>query len=357
MTRYARTRTVLALLLVSILGVVVAPPARACACGGFVAGDGERVAANAEYAVLTWDGTTERLLLSMNTLTSASDAALLLPTPAPAEAALAESTVFTELNELTKPETVVRYRWWPDLGGAETGGAPGSAGGAPVTVLETKQLGDLEVTTLAATDAQALTDWLNRHGYAMRDDLAAALTPYVTDGWYYTAIRLRTDAADLSGALQPLDLTFATDELVYPMRLSAAADSSQFVRTYVFAEHRMERTDPSAENGRLQVRFAGRVDPAALTSPALVSIASQRPYLTAFDQYFFDPGEQIVSDFTFGRAATDDPYRERTYVVRMRTILGIPAGPALVGLGVLTLNLVVVGALLLLRRRRTVARP
>jgi hypothetical protein len=316
-----------------------------------VAPDGEDVAASAEHAVLSFDGSTERVLLSMSTLASTTDAALLIPTPAPAEAALAETTVFDELETLTAPETVVEWRWWPELGRGDSAGAPGSAGGAPVTVLETRQLGDLEVTTLAASDAGALTEWLDSHGYVMQDDLADALTPYVSEGWYYTAIRLTTDAEDLSGALQPLDLTFAADRLVYPMRLSVAATQSQFVRTYVFADHRVQRTDATAEEGHVDLRFAGAIDPATVRSASLVSIVAEHPYLTVLDQYFDTPSGQIVSDFSFERAPTDTPYRRSIHQVRLRTILGLPAGPVLVVMGVVLLNLVV-GSVWFVRRRR-----
>jgi hypothetical protein len=135
MSRLTVCRLVLATLLLALVGLLGASPARACACGGFVAADGEQVAANAEYAVLTHDGSTERVLLSMSTLASTPDAALLIPTPAPAEAALAETTVFPELEQLTAPEQVVTYRWWPRLTRGDSAGAPGAAGGAPVSVL------------------------------------------------------------------------------------------------------------------------------------------------------------------------------------------------------------------------------
>ncbi len=344
-----------ATVLASAVGVGAMPAAQACGCGGFVATDGAEIAADAEYAVLSWDGETERVLLSMDTLTSSDNAALLIPTPAPAEAALAETTVFDELEEVTAPEVVVDYQWWPELGFGDgaAGGAPGAPEGS-VSVLETRQLGDLEVSVLEASDADALADWLDANEYVMRDDLAEALMPYVSEGWYYLAIRLTTDAENLSGALQPLDLTFSSEQIIYPMRLSAAATQSQFVRTYVFAEHRVQRTDATAAEGDSSLYFAGEIDPADVSSEALVSIVSDQPYLTVLDQYFTQPDVQIVSDFTFGQAATDQSYREVEHSTRMREIMGIPAGPALTFIGMVV---VLVGTLAISgtrrRRRRT----
>lgn len=334
MRRLGLAVTTLVTALLATFGVLAAPAAQACACGGFVAEDGESVAARAEYAVLTWDGTTERVLLSMDALTESADAALLIPTPGPAEASLAEETVFSELDSLTAPEEVVEYQWWPDFGlaGSASDGAPGATA-TGVSVLDVRQLGDLEVTVLSASDADELADWLEGHEYVMRDGLADALMPYVSEGWYYIAIRLTTDAENLSGSLQPLDLTFESEQLIYPMRLSAAATSDQFVRTFVFSDHKVERTDETAEAGALDLRFAGEVSPTAVSTQALVEIASERPYLTVIDQYFDAPGEQVVSDFTFAQAPSDRPFRETEYSMRMREVLGMPAGPALTFVG------------------------
>jgi len=359
MTRLKLAGLALATTLAAMVGVAVMPAAQACGCGGFVAADGEEVAASAEYAVLSWDGEVERVVLSMEALTQSADAALLIPTPSPAEAALAETTVFGELEEVIKPEEVVTYEWWPGLGLGSGDGAGGASEGAPpgaVSVVDTQQLGDLEVTVLSASDANQLADWLDAHNYVMRDGLADALMPYVSEGWYYIASRLTTGAASLSGALQPIDLTFSAQQLIYPMRLSSAATSSQFVRTYVFSDHRMQRTDETAAAGVLDVRFAGEVPVAALTSDALVSIAAERPYLTVLDQFFEEPSVEIVSDFTFGQAPSDEPYRERVYETRMREIAGIPAGPALTFIAMVVVLTGVLVASGLRRRSRRVRR-
>lgn len=354
MTRLRLLVLTVATLLIGALGVTAMPAAQACACGGFVAADGEEIAASAEYAALAWDGETERVLLSMDALTEATDAALLIPTPTPAEAELADTTVFEELDKLREPEEVVEYQWWPDFGFGGAGavdGAPESTG-EPVEVLDVRQLGDIEVTALAASEADALAEWLDEHDYVMRDNLADSLMPYISEGWYYLAIRLTTDADSLAGPLQPLDLTFASEQLIYPMRLSAAATDSQFVRTYVFGEHKVRRTDETA-TGAIDLRFAGEVSTSQVTSEALVSIISEQPYLTVQDQFFRNPAEEIVSDFTFAQAADDTPFREVVYVTKMREILGLPAGPVLtlLGLVVVGVGTATIGALSRRRRR------
>jgi len=100
-------------------------------------------------------------------------------------------------------------------------------------------LGPFDVATLAASDAGALAGWLDRNGYALSDGPSSALQPYVDNGWYYVAARLRPEGAGaLGGELDPLRVTFASVQIVYPMRASSAASDSLGVLLYVLAPHR-----------------------------------------------------------------------------------------------------------------------
>lgn len=58
---------------------------------------------------------------------------------------------------------------------------------------------------------------------------------YVDDGWRFVAIRLPDTGA---GALKPLRVGFAADELVYPMKLTSLATAPVDLTLYVLAEQR-----------------------------------------------------------------------------------------------------------------------
>ena len=98
--------------------------------------------------------------------------------------------------------------------------------------------------------------------------------------WNFVAIQL--DATHtLEGDLPPIAMTFPSDSAVYPMRMSAGAESPQQPMVYLLAGHRMVRTDPTAEGStRPDLRFAGPVDPADVTSPTLRELAG-RPRRTS----------------------------------------------------------------------------
>ena len=333
--------------------VMIALPmgAGACGCGAFVAPDGYDVAVNREVVALSWDGQHQRVIMALDALSETGDAALLIPTPSPAEVDLAEMELFDELEEVIAPRVVTDRRWWPgwrltweELDGA-VGGAPGQD---PVTVLDQVDLGPLEVTTLDADDADALAAWLDEHDYVMDGGLADAAQPYVDEGWSYVAVRLSPTNGEFDGDLEPLDLRFASEQMVYPMRFSSLADHSQFVRTYVFADQRMQRTDPTTDGTAPDTRFAGMVDTGDAENAVLAELAGDAPYLTTIDQHFHEPSEQVVSDFHFAPDPDGEDYQETDYRRVEVTVLGIAGGPAIL-IGVVLAGAVAVP---LLRRRK-----
>ncbi|UFU02904.1 DUF2330 domain-containing protein [Ruania suaedae] len=314
-------------------GLVLVPePAEACGCGAAVAEEGYDIAVGREEAVVAWDGETEQIVLQLDMLSQAPEGALLIPTPSPAEVELADPAVFARLEQMIAPRVEVDYRWWPESGAGGASADEASAAGSTVDVMSSVTLGPLEVSVLSASDADGLSEWLDAHDYVMGDAVAEALLPYVSEGWFYVAVRIDPDSQALDGEIQPLHLTFDSMALLYPMRISAAATQEQFVRTYVVTDQQVQRTDPTWDDATGERRYAGPLEQEA-GDETLSWLATEGAYLTVFDQRFTDPGEQIVSDFTFAPAPEAGDHREVAHVVRMREILGLPAGPVLVGLG------------------------
>jgi len=354
----ARRRWLRAVIVLTLAGAAVfaGPPAMACGCGGVVAEEGTQTAVDREVALLAHDGTTETITMQLSMDSTAEDLGLLVPTPNPATVSLGESSTFDDLSTAVRPRRVEEFHLFGppvlfDSGNGSSGGAaPGGPGG--VTALATVDLGPLEATTLRADDPAALRAWLDEHGYQIRAGLQVQLDPYVDEGWTFVAVRLTQQGKALQGELPPIVMSFASDTLVYPMRMSRAAAGAESVRTYVLGEHRVQRGDATAAAGSAQVIFAGRVDPADvsdMSSAALRSALATTPYLTVIDQYLAQPSEAIVSDFTFIAAATDDEviptYTDDTY--------GIPIDVAV--LVALVMVGGVVGWRLVARRRRASA--
>ncbi len=281
-----------ALVLALVVGAVLfnlASPAWACGCGAYVP-DGPGSSVADERALIAWDGATEDILMSLSVTGSSERAAWVMPVPSAARVTLGDTEVFSELGRLTAPRIEYRDSWWPTLpwliwGGAapETAGVPGGG----VNVLGRQRLGPFDVTRLAADDPTALANWLSDNGFPQPDGLEVNLAPYVADGWEIVAVQLVPAEADgsLTGALQPLRLSFASDTVVYPMRLSRSATMSQYIDLYVLAEHRM---DPSA------IPVAGD-RPRLSSSPGASSAATPPRWPTTSATQRFSPGGRTRS--------------------------------------------------------------
>jgi hypothetical protein len=312
-------------------------PASACACGGIVSSDLD-ARITGEEALLVMNGRTETIVMRLDMKSVADNAALIVPTPTPATVTQSGPGLFPELQRLTAP------RVEPGRSNTEFD----TAAGRPVgpTVVAQVQLGPLEATTLTGGDLTGVRQWLDSHGYTLRPEVTAQLEPYLRQGWAFVAMRL-TGEKPLSGQLDPVRMDFASDEMVYPMRMSAAAKDTQRVVIYTLAPHRMQRDDADVARQDVVLDFAGPVD-GPFTDPSLTELSAGNPYLTRISTTITDPAA-ITTDFTFGPAPTDDPYR-RVIGPGASAEPGLPVAAIAAALGlVVTVGAVV--AVLALRRR------
>ncbi|WP_067858763.1 DUF2330 domain-containing protein, partial [Nocardia shimofusensis] len=321
-------------------------PAAACACGGIVS-PGDAATVHQETAALTWDGRRETVLMRLSLASDTAHAALVVPTPSPATVSAGSAGTFGELARLTAPEYVVDTEWFsgPDDDGV---GAP-AGGGAPM-VLDQVRLGPLEATTLSGGDLDGLRRWLGGNGYALRPEVTATLEPYLREGWSLVAMRLTGDR-ELSGALDPVRIAFDSDRLIYPMRMSAAASTTQSIHLYVLGDHRVRRADSDAAGQNSVVEFAGRLSPGDSDDPFLrETISAGRDFLTEMRVRIADPGA-ITSDFTFAAAPEDTAYRQRIVHTDRVTLFGRPAGYVVLGAAALAAAVVVVAVVRVARAR------
>ncbi|MDQ1322615.1 MAG: hypothetical protein QG655_3863 [Actinomycetota bacterium] len=314
-------------------------PAAACACGGIVSSDlGARV--TGEQALLAMNGGTETIVMRLDVDSVADNAALIVPTPAPATVTAAGPGLFPELERLTAPRVEPGPRSRAEFD---------TAAGKPVapTVVAQVQLGPLEATTLTGGDLTGVRQWLDSHGYTLRPEVSAQLEPYLRQDWAFVAMRL-TGEKPLSGQLDPVRMDFASDRMVYPMRMSAAAKDTQRVVVYTLAPHRMQRDDADVARQAVTLDFAGLAD-GPFTDATLKELSPGNPYLTRISTTITDPAA-ITADFSFTPAPNDDSYRR---------VIGpaVPAEPATPVAAIVTVATVaVVGAviaLLVVRRRRS----
>lgn len=312
-------RLLLSVVLAFVTSLLALPTADACACGGVFTQPNSSTTVPTEDVLITHVDDRTSVTMRLHLETDASDAGLVVPTPNPATASLADEDTFLALGRATTPQTKER---WHLVGGnrgdaSGDGAAPPSAAstGAGVQELSSVDLGPLRATTLRAGDPEALRTWLRTRGYSVKPAVEPVLDTYVRRGWSFVAMQLTPAGRKLGGQTPPITLSYADREFVYPMLMSSAASGRPSVRTYVLSDHRVKRTDRSVAN--LQTTFAAdlRKRSGYVTAP-IRDAAAKSPYLTLLDQQFDQPSTQIVSDFTFARADNDDPVVPVHYVDR-----------------------------------------
>jgi hypothetical protein len=216
-----------------------------------------------------------------------------------------------------------------------------------VNVLGEELLGGYQVARLAASDAGALQNWLDAHGYSLPAAARPILDDYVAEGWSFVAVKLAEAAP--SGALSPLRISYASDDIRYPMRLGALAAQPVSVSLFVLATGKMT-------NERMELHFAGplsTLEPAP--PPELAALLGTTAFLTHLRATELEPAS-LSADFAIAPAADNQPFRAERVVVEELYMLSEAPGIffALVCLVAIT-PLSLLGALAIRRRIDAIA--
>jgi len=196
---------------------------------------------SAQRAVILYGNSTgnytEHLILSVSFEGDAEDFAWVIPVPDKPEIAVTDAELFWELSDFTRTEIPS-----PGFGCAFGGLTPGDQDG--VDVIEEQVVGPYATAILSATNATALADWLNANGYIFPEDGEEIISEYIEKEWYFVATKINaveedTGDALTEGAIEPIVLSFASEEIVYPLRITSLSATSPEVLLYVFADHVM----------------------------------------------------------------------------------------------------------------------
>jgi hypothetical protein len=223
----------------------------------------------------------------------------LVPTPTQPELAEASDELFTRLEEWTRPE-VRTEKYYQKISLMPWMGAALSeplGRGNSVTVLEEKRVAGYNAVVLKATDAEALRDWMDKHGYDARPAVTVWLEPYIKAGWIITAFQIaKADEQRSDVSTQAVRMSFQTERPFFPYREPSDqrgteyVTSGRFLRVFLVAHGRMQGVlddpahawtgkavwaGPLGEHGRdLQERVGAKSVP-----------LPENPWLTVFDDH------------------------------------------------------------------------
>jgi hypothetical protein len=190
-----------------------------------------------------------------------------------------------------------------------------------ITIYDRRTVGIYQTLTIGADDSRALTDSLTAWGFLHEQNertIADALQFYIDKSWYFVAMKTdtstiwerRTPEPYWYGGIDPIRLSFASPEIIYPMRISAvSADRVSEILLYVCTAHRVSFTGASTEYANQITRYellGIRAD-----YPALEPYLTRPCFMTKLRKTFL--ASEMGDDITFQRAPNDHEYREIRY--------------------------------------------
>jgi len=192
--------------------------------GGIFPGPDHYSKETRQSAIIYFQNNTENLVLETTFQGNSNDFAWVIPTPSQPQVFKSNSLLFADLENITAaghtgPDVVYNNSF--SL-------LPSGASKSAVEVVAKKTVDIYDTAVLKATDAGALAKWLADNNYTFPADQSSALQSYVDNGWYFTVAKIQNTLADDSaiqaemadGTITPLRIEFATDKIIYPMKLT-----------------------------------------------------------------------------------------------------------------------------------------
>lgn len=262
-------------------------PVGSLADGFFIAPIGSFMYEPSQQAYIDYDSATgiEQLSILPEFSGDAAAFAWVVPVPGLPEVEPADVQLFRDLDDLTRPVRHSRDGDWDCFGSRDDIVYVDPDGGG-IDIISSGMVGYYQTLVLSATEAPALIAFLTGLGFLHEDNLEATtevINDYVDRSWYFVAMQVDSTSLDLDdpyryggyygpywGRLEPIRLTFATDEIVYPMKISALSAAAETrVQLYVKTDRRM--TFPGATT-----YYANRFTPAEISGlPRYLALAPE----------------------------------------------------------------------------------
>jgi MYXO-CTERM domain-containing protein len=221
--------------------------APAFACGGFVPQEGALAASDAQQALFEL-GEDVTVTYRARYTGNAADFAWVLAVPGVISGvAEGDGARLDEIEEVSAPRIEVDPAVYDESPGCSCAGGmrskgdfAGDTGGSGVDITGEGYVGDFTYTTLAASDADGLVQWLDDHGYDT-SLIAPAIAAYVADplDYEFVAVQLNPDVPEASAVnLDALEIRYgaAADgalHMVFPATLGQSS-TVETVRTEIF---------------------------------------------------------------------------------------------------------------------------
>ena len=252
-------------------------------CGFYVSKADGTLKNKTSQVILVRDGNRNVITMYNDFKGDLKDFAMIVPVPVvlqKKDIKVVDQTIFTTLNEYSKPRLVEYYDQNPcarhDYEKALQGRAPGVALDEVVVrgyssqrkqevKIEAKYIvGEYDILILSAKESTALKTWLDENGYKIPAGAEEVLEPYIKSNLKFFVVKVNEkEKKKLPGNfLRPIQIRFTSPKFMLPIRLGMAnADGDQDMIVYAFTKKgRIETTNyrtlslPTAKNIPLFVK-------------------------------------------------------------------------------------------------------
>lgn len=209
-----------------VLGILIVSLGGVFADGMYAPRLGYWVEPGQQRAVIFYEEGVETMLVTTDFKGDASEFAWIIPTPSKPMVTKASEKVFTNVAKLAQPQYDNGGWGYRVLEDAMYTSEAEKANG--VIVVDSQQIEYYDVITLVASDSKELAEWFEKNNYSYPKEYSYVLDSYIKNGWYFTAVKISADARraevvqDLKqGHPTPLKLTFQSDRMIFPLRISS----------------------------------------------------------------------------------------------------------------------------------------
>ncbi|HTV63107.1 MAG TPA: DUF2330 domain-containing protein [Verrucomicrobiae bacterium] len=232
---------------VLFLAAVLLAPLTTKADGGFVTvkfvWDKHRdIAEPTQKAIIVYAAGREDLILQVKYEGSVDQLGWLIPVPNLPRVQKGSMKCFYELSQYTQQHFGGGGYPIPASLGMDH---PAGQAEPPVKVVEIKTVGAYEIAVLSAQHSDALRNWLRDNDFYLPPDKYDVVDSYIERNWYFVAVKIkpggwfpsfRSISGKLaSGELNPLQISFASDRCLFPLKISSINGKPSEVQVYVLS--------------------------------------------------------------------------------------------------------------------------
>ena len=191
-----------------------------------------------QKAIIVHEAGHEELLLQVRYDGPLEEFGWLIPVPDVPTVKKGSMECFYELSQFTQKN----LEWYASAATLSAKGG-GEEEEPPVKVIEVKTVGAYEIAVLSTKTSGALETWLKKNQFAFPPNADGVVDTYVKRGWYFIAVKINVKGGSLystsrrlaSGELHPLQISFASERCVFPLKISSLNRTPSEVQVYVLS--------------------------------------------------------------------------------------------------------------------------